>query len=99
MSMGQWWNDDWQGKTEELGEKPASIPLRPTRISLEVTRELYRLNGVAVLQFSCPLVWLRHSFTEVSAPLFVALLSGPKHCTDGLRRIQLCNNINQAMVL
>jgi hypothetical protein len=23
MSMGQWWNNDKQGKTEELGQKPA----------------------------------------------------------------------------
>jgi hypothetical protein len=23
----QWWNDNWQGKSKVLGEKPASIPL------------------------------------------------------------------------
>lgn len=47
------WNDDGQDKTEELGEKPASLPLRLPRISLEVTREIYRLHGVAVLRSLC----------------------------------------------
>jgi hypothetical protein len=26
MNMEQWWNDDYQGKTEELEEKPAPVP-------------------------------------------------------------------------
>jgi hypothetical protein len=25
MMLEQWWNDDYQGKTEELGEKPAPV--------------------------------------------------------------------------
>jgi hypothetical protein len=32
MNMEQWWNNDYQGKIEDLGEKPAAVPLRPTPI-------------------------------------------------------------------
>jgi hypothetical protein len=27
MGMEQWWNDEWQVKTKEQGEKPAPVPL------------------------------------------------------------------------
>jgi hypothetical protein len=27
MIMEQWWNDHQQGKTKELGEKPAPVPV------------------------------------------------------------------------
>jgi hypothetical protein len=37
--MEQWWNYDWQGKTKELGEKPAPVPLHPPQNSLEVTQD------------------------------------------------------------
>lgn len=32
MSMEHWWNDDWQGKTEVLGEKLVSVPFHPPQI-------------------------------------------------------------------
>jgi hypothetical protein len=38
MSMGQWWKDDYQGKIEQPGEKPAPVPLRLPQIPLKVTR-------------------------------------------------------------
>jgi hypothetical protein len=31
MRMGQTWNDDWQGKTEELGVKHAPVPIYPSK--------------------------------------------------------------------
>jgi hypothetical protein len=30
--MENWWNDNWQGKTEALREKLASVPFCPPQI-------------------------------------------------------------------
>jgi hypothetical protein len=36
--MEQWLNDEnYQGKSDVLGEKPDPVPFRPPRISLEIT--------------------------------------------------------------
>jgi hypothetical protein len=35
MNMEQWWCYDCQRKTEELGEKSASLQLHPSPVSLE----------------------------------------------------------------
>jgi hypothetical protein len=35
--MEQWWNDDYQGKPKELGDKPVPVILCPSEISPEVT--------------------------------------------------------------
>jgi hypothetical protein len=35
--MEQWWNDDYQGKTEELGQNPASMLLHPLQSSFVFT--------------------------------------------------------------
>jgi hypothetical protein len=32
-TMEYCWNDDWQGTTEILGEKPVSVPLSTTNLS------------------------------------------------------------------
>jgi hypothetical protein len=37
--MEQYWNDDYQGKIEESGKKSDPLPLRPPRISRDVTRD------------------------------------------------------------
>jgi hypothetical protein len=37
MGMEQWWNDDYQGKTAQLTEKPAPVSLCPPQISLQFT--------------------------------------------------------------
>jgi hypothetical protein len=37
MMVKQWWNDGWQGKSKELGEKPVTVPFDPPEISQEAT--------------------------------------------------------------
>jgi hypothetical protein len=36
VSLGHWWNDDWEGNTEELGENYASVPLSQPQIPHEM---------------------------------------------------------------
>jgi hypothetical protein len=36
--MDQWWNGDYQSKTEEFGDKPAPVQLCLPQIMLDVAR-------------------------------------------------------------
>lgn len=38
MNMEHWWNDNWNRKTEVLGDKPAPEPLSPYELLLDRTR-------------------------------------------------------------
>jgi hypothetical protein len=46
MCMEQWWNDNQQGKLEELGGKPVQGPHRPPRNSAEVTQDWTRVSAM-----------------------------------------------------
>jgi hypothetical protein len=47
MSMGQWWNGNWQGKIKAHREKPDSAPFCPLQIQHGVTLSLnLGLHGV-----------------------------------------------------
>jgi hypothetical protein len=44
--MEKWRNDDWQGKIKETQINPPPAPLRPQRISHEVTQARSRSSAV-----------------------------------------------------
>jgi hypothetical protein len=91
----------WQGKTEELGEKPVPVPLRPPEIPYRLTRARTRASAVRDRRLTIwamarpPLVFYGNSRTswtswkgKALAFIFVSIdiFSLKSHClTDNLR--------------
>jgi hypothetical protein len=48
MNTEHWWNDNWHGKTEVLGDEPAPEPLCPPLIPSGLLLERTRTHAVRV---------------------------------------------------
>jgi len=46
MSVVHWWNHDWQGKTDNVREKPASVLLPTRQIPHGLTWDWIRSSAV-----------------------------------------------------